>query len=122
MNFISKTLILLLTSTSIYASCGKVQEVDVGHLVDCEGVFFPKRIEQQIRRDHSLMRQRVPDLEEKVELLEQKSENSEKKAKLWEDEAKSQAELAESRKDDFTKGAVAGSTGASLLWLLILLL
>ena len=104
---------LLLTNVA-FADCPDFRFIDAGEPAPCDGAFFNKEAEQELKRQHSTMKGEIENLEKKLELTELQVGVVQDKAAIFEAEMKRQEEMRKRMEGDFRKGILLGVAGTAL--------
>jgi hypothetical protein len=115
-----KTLILALSITLSFQAlaCPTFKFVDAGEPTPCDGAFFNREAESELKRQHSTMKGEIKNLERKLELTELQVKEVQSKASIYEAEMNRQEKMRKDMEGDFRKGVLIGVGGAALAVLL----
>jgi hypothetical protein len=115
-----KTLILVLSITLSFQAlaCPTFKFVDDGEPAPCDGAFFNREAEVELKRQHSTMKGEIKNLERKLDLTELQVKEVQSKASIYEAEMNRQEKMRKDMEGDFRKGVLIGVGGAALAVLL----
>jgi len=112
------TLILSITLSFQALACPTFKFVDAGEPAPCNGAFFNRKAETELKRQHSTMKGEIKNLERKLELTELQVKEVQSKASIYEAEMNRQEKMRKELEGDFKRGVLIGVGGTVLAVLL----
>ena len=107
-------IISILFTNLAFADCPNFRFIDAGEPAPCDGAFFNKEAEEELKRQHSTMKGEIKNLEKKLELTELQVGVVEEKANIFKAEMQRQEQMRKRMEGDLRKGILLGVAGTAL--------